>query len=174
MRKRLISLDGSDDSTQGTDWLDPEHAALVEVTSEADGYPIEGALLPHLGRGWRAGTAGTQIIRLLFDEPQTIRAIRLAFKEERDARTQEFLLRWLPHGTTSWKDLIRQQWNFSPPQTIEEREEYKVDLASVAGLELSISPDIGGGGIRASLEKMQVSVAKSRNGPVGVPTDEIA
>ena len=160
MRKRLISSAGEIESTPAGDWLELEHAALVEVTSEADGYPIEGALLTARERGWRAGTAGTQIIRVLFDEPQTIRTIRLVFKEDRDARTQEFLLRWLPHGTKSWKDLVRQQWNFSPPQTVEEREEYKVDLASVAALELSINPDIGRQGIQASLERMQVSVAR--------------
>jgi len=160
MRKRLISSAHEVDSTVAHDWLELEHAARVEVTSEADGYPIEGALLPGLRRGWRAGTAGTQIIRLLFDEPQTIRVIRLVFKEERDARTQEILLRWLPHGTQSWKDVVRQQWNFSPPETVEEREEYKVDLASAAALELSINPDISRQGVRASLEKMQVSIAK--------------
>ena len=160
MRKRLISSAGEIGSTPAHDWLELEHAALVEVTSEADGYPIEGALLPARERGWRAGTAGTQVIRLLFDEPQTIRTVRLLFKEERAARTQEFVLRWLPHGSGSWKEIVRQQWNFSPPQTVEEREEYKIDLASVAALELSISPDIGQQGTRASLERMQVSVAK--------------
>ena len=160
MRKRLISSANQSDSTAAHDWLELEHAAVVEVTSEADGYPVEGALLPDRDRGWRAATAGTQVIRLLFDKPQTIRTIRLVFKEERGARTQEFLLRWLPHGTTSWKDLVRQQWNFSPPETMEEREEYKVDLASADALELSISPAIGGQGVRASLEKMQLSVAK--------------
>ena len=158
MRKRLISNPGKVDSPLEANWLELEHAALVEVTSESEEYPIEGALLPHAGRGWRAASAGMQIIRLLFDEPQTVRTIRLVFKEERDARTQEFLLRWLPHGATSWKDLVRQQWNFSPPQTVEEREEYTLDLASVAALELSISPDIGQQRIRASLERMQVSV----------------
>lgn len=160
MRKRLISSAGEIDSTPAHHWLQLEDAAVVEVTSEADGYPIEEALLPARERGWRAGTPGTQIIRLLFDAPQTIRTIRLLFKEERDARTQEFLLRWLPHGTASWKDLVRQQWNFSPPHTVEEREEYKIDLASVAALELRINPDIGQQGTRASLERMQVLVAK--------------
>ena len=158
MRKRLISSAGKIDSTPAHDWLQLEDAALVEVTSEADGYPIEGALLPARKRGWRAATPGRQIIRLLFDEPQTIRTIRLVFKEEQDCRTQEFLLRWLPHGTASWKDLVRQQWNFSPPDTVEEREEYRIDLASVAGLELSINPDISRQAVQASLEKLQLSV----------------
>ena len=139
-------------------WLELQNAALVEVTSEADGFPIEGALLPYQERGWRAGTAGTQTIRLLFDEPQTIRTICLLFKENQAARTQEFLLRWRPHGTALWRDVVRQQWNFSPPHTAEEREAYKVDLVSAAALELSVNPDVSQHGVRASLEKMQLSV----------------
>jgi len=157
MRTRLISSAGKIESTQAPDWLELDPAARVEVTSEADGYPIEGALLPAAGRGWRAGTPGRQIIRLLFDEPQIIRTIRLVFKEEQDVRTQEFLLRWLPHGTESWREVVRQQWNFSPPDTVEECEEYKVQLVSAAALELSINPDISRQGVKASLEKLQLS-----------------
>jgi hypothetical protein len=160
MRKRLISTHGSTPTTLHTDWLELAQAALVEVTSEEDGYPIEGALLPDPERGWRAATPGTQIIRLLFDVPQHIRTIRLVFKEKQDARTQEFLLRWLPHGTNSWRDVVRQQWNFSPPQTIEEREEYKLNLTSATALELTIIPDISQRGMRASLEELQLSVGE--------------
>jgi hypothetical protein len=158
MRKRLISSPGKVGSPLGDNWLELEDAALVEVTSEAVGYPVEGALLSDQQRGWRAATPGTQIIRLLFDQPQTIRTIRLVFKEEQAARTQEFLLRWRPHGTMSWKDLVRQQWNFSPPQTVKECEEYKIDLVSAAALELSINPDISQQGMCASLEELRLSV----------------
>src|ERR1051325_4018836 len=101
MRKKLISNPKSQ-AAQADHWLDLQEIAQVEVTSEADGYPVEGALLPQKERGWRAGTAGTQTIRLLFDEPQTVRSVRLVFKEDQAARTQEFLLRWLPRGA-SWK-----------------------------------------------------------------------
>jgi len=64
------------------------------------------------------------------------------------------VLRWLPHGTRSWKDAVRQQWNFNPSQAVEEFEEYPVYLASVAALELSIEPDISQRGILASLERL--------------------
>ena len=137
-------------------WLELDQAALVEVTSEAEGYPVEGALLSD-GRGWRADTPGPQTIRLLFDHPQTIHLIRLVFKEENFARTQEFVLRWLPYGAGSWKDVVRQQWNFSPPNAIEECEEYKVELSSAAALEVSIQPDISLGESRASLHRLQVA-----------------
>ena len=143
-------------ATQASGWLELDQAALVEVTSEADGFPVEGALLRN-GHGWRADTPGTQTIRLLFDQPQTIHLIRLVFKEEDLSRTQEFVLRWLPSGAGSWKDLVRQQWNFSPPNTVEECEEYKVELSAAAALELSIKPDISLGESRASLHRMQVA-----------------
>ena len=158
MRKRLISPTRETDISAERCWLELERATLVEVTSEADAYPIEGALLNDEKRGWRAGVPGIQTIRLLFDAPQTIQTIRVVFKEEEIVRTQEFVLRWLPHGVGSWKDIVRQQWNFSPPNTVDEYEEYNVELSSAAALELTINPDIARGEARASLARLQVAV----------------
>ena len=158
MRKTGLSPIGNNSVARGHDWLDLEQAARVEVSSEAEGYPVEGALLKDVRGGWRASEPGTQTIRVFFDYPQTIRVIRLVFKEKEFARTQEFVLRWLPRGTRTWKDVIRQQWNFSPPITETECEEYKVDLRSATGLELSVCPDISGGETRASLESLQLRV----------------
>ena len=157
MRKRLVSPIHNSAATRAEGWLELDQNATVEVTSEAEGYPVEEALLRD-GRGWRADTPGTQTIRLLFDQPQTIHLIRLVFKEEAFARTQEFVLRWLPDGAGSWKDVVRQQWNFSPPNTTEECEEYRFKLSSVAALELSIKPDISLGEARASLQRLQLAV----------------
>jgi hypothetical protein len=158
MRKTLISTIRKSDVEPSHDWLDLGQAARVEVTSEAHSFPIEGALLNDGQRGWRASVPGVQTIRLVFDRPQTIRLIRLVFKEAETARTQEFVLRWLAHGADVWREVVRQQWNFSPPNTIDEYEEYNVELSSAAALELSINPDISKGGARASLEKLRVSV----------------
>jgi hypothetical protein len=94
MRKRLISPIRSTGAVLERSWLELDRAAVVEVTSEAAAYPVEGALLNEGERGWRAATPGVQTVRLLFDKPQTIRRIRLVFKEQEFARTQEFVLRW--------------------------------------------------------------------------------
>jgi hypothetical protein len=155
MRKTRLSPNRNSSGGQG--WLDLEQAARVEVSSEAGGYPVEGTLLKDVQDGWRASEPGVQTIRLLVDHPQTIRVIRLVFKEKEFPRTQEFVLRWLPRGASAWKDIVRQQWNFSPPMAEDACEEYKVDLSSAAGLELSIRPDISGGKTRASLERLQLS-----------------
>jgi hypothetical protein len=156
MRKTRLPPIGSSVVTTGYDWLDLEQAARVDVSSEAEGYPVEGALLKDVQGGWRASEPGIQTVRLFFDHPQTVRVIRLVFKEKEFARTQEFVLRWLPHGAQAWKDVVRQQWTFSPPITEIESEEYNVDLPLATGLELRVRPNISGGETTASLERLEV------------------
>lgn len=162
MRKTRLSPIGSSSGAPGHNWLDLEQSARVEVSSEAEGYPVEGALLKNVKGGWRASEPGIQTIRLVFNQRQTIRVIRLVFKEKEFARTQEFVLRWLAQGAQTWKDIIRQQWTFSPPVTDSECEEYKVDLLLATGLELSVRPDISGGDTRASLESLQLWVCPEK------------
>jgi len=50
MRKRLVSSIRSSGATRANGWLELDQAAMVEVTSEAEGYPVEEALLRD-GRG---------------------------------------------------------------------------------------------------------------------------
>jgi len=157
MRKRLIASASQDIPHSNAGWLDLGSAAIVEVTSEAKEYPVESALVSGEMRGWRAGTSGAQTIRLVFDEPQKLTRISLVFEESEIARTQEFVLRWYPEGGRSFREIVRQQWNFSPPHTIREVEEYRVELSDVGSLELVIVPDISRGAARASLKSLRVS-----------------
>ena len=151
MRKRIIPQDVQMSIPLDQGWLDVERLALVEVTSEDPAHPIESAMLPDSGSVWRASYPGGQTIRLLFDEPLGLKRIRLEFHEEQYERTQEFTLRWSDDGGQSYQLLVRQQFNFSPPETTCEIEDYTVDLDGVLALELRIVPDISGGNIRASL-----------------------
>jgi hypothetical protein len=66
-------------------------------------------------------------------------------------------LRWSPDGGRSFREIVRQQWNFSPPQTIREVEEYQVDLSGVTVFELVIVPNISRGAARASLQSLRLS-----------------
>ena len=114
-------------------WLDLDRAASVEVTSEDKEYPVECALVADETRGWRAADSGTQTIRLIFDEPQRLTRIALVFEETETERTQEFVLRWSGDGGRSFRDIVRQQWNFSPPDTVREIEEYQIELSECHG-----------------------------------------
>ena len=157
MRKSIITPGGQDAATPADDWLDLDRLARVEVTSEDPGHPIESALIPDRGPGWRAGGPGSQVIRLRFDEPQRVRRVWLHFAESAVARTQEFVLRWGTGDGQPTRDVVRQQWTFSPDGSTHETEDYRVDLWAVAVLELVISPDISGGGASASLAEMRVA-----------------
>jgi hypothetical protein len=156
MRKRLITPIPQDDPSLDEGWLDLDDAAVVEVTSEEKEYPVESALVLGEMRGWRAADSGTQTIRLIFDEPQRLTRISLVFEETETERTQEFVLRWSSDGGRSFREIVRQQWNFSPPKTMREVEEYRVELSDVSVLELVIVPDISGGAARASLRSLRL------------------
>ena len=159
MRKRLTTPIPQNAPPLDEGWLDLYDAAVVEVTSEEKEYPVESALVSGEMRGWRAADSGTQTIRLIFDEPQRLTRISLVFEETETERTQEFVLRWSPDGGRSFREIVRQQWNFSPPNTIREVEEYPVELSGVAVLELVIVPDISRGAARASLKSLRLPVS---------------
>jgi uncharacterized protein (DUF736 family) len=152
MRKRIVEA-GPDpqrgESDQG--WLDLDQIATVEVTSEDPSFPIESAFSPNRGRGWRASQKGEQQIRIIFDEPISLHRIQLRFDETESERTQEFTLRWSSAAGAPPKEIVRQQWNFSPAGSTTEVEDYSIDLNAVSMLELAIQPDLGRGAAIASL-----------------------
>jgi len=157
MRKRIIELDKREVEKTEHHWLNLESLTCVEMTSEDEAHPVESALVPGSGSGWRASESGDQTLRLLFDEPRRIVLIRLLFQENNQERTQEFVLRWSADGGKSYHDIARQQYNFSLPDSARELEDYGVDLNSVTALELCITPDISGGSARASLAEWRIA-----------------
>jgi hypothetical protein len=157
MRKRLIDPTAERLGTLGQGWLDLERAAVVEVTSEDQAFPVESAFGSEDTRGWRAAAPGHQTIRLIFDHPQRLKCVSLVFEEDEIGRTQEFVLRWSSDGGSTLREIVRQQWNFSPPESIREVEQYQVDLHDVNVLELVIKPDVAGGVARASLKNLRLS-----------------
>jgi hypothetical protein len=138
-------------------WLDLEELAHIEVSSEDPQHPVEGALVVGDDRGWRAGQAGPQTIRILFDRPVPVRRMILSFIEPEVTRTQEFVIRWSADGGRSFRDVVRQQWNFSPIGSAREGEDYRVELSDVTVLELTIVPDVSGGAARASLAQWRIA-----------------
>ena len=157
MRKRIITRGTQGIRPPDEGWLDLENLAQVELTSEDASYPFESALKPGAGSGWRASEPGRQTVRLLFDKPLRIRRVRLAFHEDEQQRTHEFLLRWSPDGGRSYREIVRQQYNFSPPDNTRDIEDYEVDLVGLTVLEISISPDISRGSAIASIAELRLA-----------------
>lgn len=157
MRKRIITPVQQETASPDQDWLNVEDLAEVEITSEDAAHPIESALLTGRTSGWRAAGPGEQTIRILFTYPQRLRRIWLNFVEPRIERTQEYFLRWSPDGGQSFREIVRQQWNFSPQGATCEMEDHHVELPAVTVLELSIIPDKSGGNAFASLEQLRIA-----------------
>ena len=138
------------------DWIELS-TITVEVTSENPGHTVERCLLHDSDEGgWRAGEPGVQTIRLLFDQAQDVHRIFLCFVETSAARTQEFAIRW-SDGTDGLKEIVRQQWNFSPNGATSEIEDYDVSLKGVRVLELTINPDIKGADAYASITRLRLA-----------------
>ena len=128
MRKAL--MDASDICSAGRtseEWLELERMTKVETTSEDPKFPIESALSLRKGSGWRAATIGIQVIRLIFDERKDLGRIKLVFSEAETERTQQFTLRWARDPNGPSREIVRQQWNFSPHGSTCEVEDYSVD-----------------------------------------------
>ena len=156
--RKLVGTPASREVSRGEeDWLDLERTARVEISSEDESHPVEAALVRGAWSGWRAAGPGEQALRLLFDEPRRLRRISLLFLEEERARTQEFVLRWSPDGGQTFREVVRQQYNFSPAGATREAEDYEVALDGVTALELVITPDVSGGSARASLERLRLA-----------------
>jgi hypothetical protein len=157
MRKRITSPVQQEAAPRDQAWLNVEELAEVEITSEDAAHPIESALLPGGTSGWRAAGPGKQTIRLLFSHPQRLRRIWLSFEETGVERTQEYVLRWSPDGGQSFREIVRQQWNFSPQGATGQTQDHHVDLPAVTMLELDIIPDISGGTALASLAQLRLA-----------------
>ena len=156
MRKRIVPLPPGKNADKEPDWLGMETSAEAEVTSEDVDFPLESALGILPGPGWKAGRPGMQTIRLLFDHPLSVRRIHLEFFEEERERMQEFILLWSGDGGKTYREIVRQQFNFNSAAT-REIEDYSVELDGVSALELRIIPDLGRREACATLRRLQIA-----------------
>ncbi|MEO6807220.1 MAG: hypothetical protein ABI286_09160 [Edaphobacter sp.] len=139
MRKSIVSPSAVAQTPIDEVWRNLERIARVEISSEDASFPIEQALGKKETAGWRAAETGPQMIRLHFDEPLNIRRLRLHFVDKATERSQEFAV--FAGSGHELKEVVRQQWTFTPHGSTEEVEDYAVNLSGITTLELKIDPD---------------------------------
>jgi hypothetical protein len=156
MRKQIIkSTSSAAEITPGG--LDVSAIAIVLVTSELSDHPVENVFDGGHGPGssrWIAGTDGEQTFNLAFDAPQDIRSVALEIEETTESRTQELQLAVSLDGGKSYRELLRQEFHFSPEGSTFEREEWTINLNGVTHLRFQIKPDKGGRPARASISSL--------------------
>ena len=155
MRKRLIDAEiHPQPEADSPNWLDLGSLASVEVTSEHPDFPVESAFTGQVS-GWRANGCGEQTIRLVFDEPTAVNRIQLRFHESQIERTHEFTLSY--QGQSDSREIVRQQWSFSPQGSTSEQAKPHVNSGRVISLELKLKPDLQPERAVASLTSFRVS-----------------
>ena len=146
MRKRI--LQPSPETPPAAKEIDIASIATVVVTSETEENPVENLFDGRPGRGgarWQASGPGEQTIVLEFDAPQSIRRVVFEVEETEAERRQEVDLSVSADGGASYREVVRQEYNFSPNGATFEREDWHVAADGVTHLRLRIRPDKGGG-----------------------------
>jgi hypothetical protein len=157
VRKKIVNADRTIASPEPASyWMDLARIAAVEVTSEDPEFPVE-SVFAGGGPGWRAARKGEQQIRLIFDQPLSVHRIQLRFLESTHDRLQEFTIGWSASGGGPPREIVRQQWNFSPGGSTSELEDYVVNLDGVSALELAITPDLTNNEALATLAGWRVA-----------------
>lgn len=155
MRKQIITPTSAPSPPAGG--LNLDAIATVLVTSELAGHPVENAFDGRRGPGgsqWISESGGEQTVKLAFDAPQNIRSVGLEIEETEVSRTQELQLAVSNDGEKTYRELLRQEFNFTPGGSTFEREEWTINAAGVTHLRLQIKPDKSGQPCRASLTSL--------------------
>ncbi|MEO0947403.1 MAG: discoidin domain-containing protein [Cyanobacteria bacterium J06641_5] len=143
MRKQILG-NSTPVTAPSDDLLDIATLAAATITSEDPAHPLENAFDGQRGPGssyWQAATPDLQTITLAFDTPQTLRQIVLEIEETQATRSQELVLAYSQDGGQTYREIQRQGYNFSPPGTTWEREEWQVNCDRLTHLRLEIDPD---------------------------------
>ena len=146
LRKQILGTPPPSPSVRGAAEKDIAAIATVLVTSEDPSHPIDHAFDDQRAPGgsrWIAGQPGEQTVILVFDAPQTIRRVLLDIEEPEVTRVQELDVSVSIDGGETYRELVRQEFNFSPPDTTLEREAWPVNVNAATHLRLRIKPDKG-------------------------------
>jgi hypothetical protein len=153
LRKQILTTHRTM-SGRGAAEKDIAAVATVLVSSEDPRHPIDYAFDGQRGPGasrWIAAQSGEQTLILAFDTPQAIRKILVEVEEPEISRTQEMAVSISQDGGQTYRELMRQEYNFSPPGTTLEHEEWSIKADAISHLKLTIKPDKGGEAGHATL-----------------------
>lgn len=137
-------------SETAVQWLELD--AVADVTIVAGGRRV--ARVPGL---WSADSPGEQMIEIRFHHRTPVRRLRVVSSERNESRTQEMTI-WISlRGGEQHRELLRQQFSFSPNGVTEKVEEYALQLEDVSSIQLRIVPSINGRPAVARVSELHVA-----------------
>ena len=158
VRKRPLAADTAA-AAHAADEIDIAGCATIAYSSEDPAHPVENLLDGKSGPGgtrWiSARPDTTEHIVVEFDEPQTISRLVYEVEETMRDRTQEVRVEASNDGGRTYRQILVQEYNFSPRGATFQREEQRFDLRQVSRLRLTIVPNKSGSGA-ASLTTLRL------------------
>jgi hypothetical protein len=144
LRKRALEADAA--TSVGTaDEIDIAGCATIAYSSEKPAHPVD-----HLLDG-RSGPGGTRWISarpdvieqiiMEFDQPQAISRLVYEVEEAVRERTQEVRVEVSEDGGRTYRQILVQEYTFSPGGAMYQREEQRLNLLSASHLRLTIVPN---------------------------------
>jgi hypothetical protein len=124
--------------------------ASVAYSSEDPAHPVENLFDGRSGPGatrWMSARPDTiEHIVLEFDQPQTIARLVYEVEEAMRERTQEIRVEVSEDGGRTYRQILVQEYTFSPRGATYQREDQHFELHRVTHLRLTIVPNKDGSG----------------------------
>jgi hypothetical protein len=159
LRKRPLDEHSSRGQRSDPDEIDISACATVAYSSEVPAHPVEHLFDTSQGRGgtrWLSGRADfPEQLQIEFDQPQSIRRLLFEAEERGRARTQEVRVEVSTDGGNTYRQILVQEYTFSPEGATFQREDLRFELDGVTHLWLTIVPNKNGSGM-ASLTSLRL------------------
>jgi hypothetical protein len=150
IRKRLMS-DKVSVPGESTGEIDIARHATLAYWSEDPDHPLEHLIDRHFGPGatrWASARPNaTEYIVLEFDHVQRVSRLIYEVEERREQRTQEVRVEVWSDRDRTYRQVLVQDYNFSPQGATFEHEDVQLDLPAISHMRLTIVPNKGGSGI---------------------------
>src|SRR5882757_503393 len=150
LRKHLMS-DPSSPHPQTAGEIDIATHAILAYSSEDPDHPLEHLIDGHFGRGatqWASGRPNaTERIVLEFDHPQRISRLIYEVEECWQERTQEVRVEVSADRGRSYRQILAQDYTFSPQGATLQHEDLQLDLPAITHLRVTIVPNKSGTGV---------------------------
>ena len=165
VRKRLLPKEGENPAAFAGE-IDIATHAVLAYTSEDPDHPIDNLIDGHYGRHstfWAGANANTvERIIVEFDQPQSVSWMIYEVEDCACARTQEVSVEVSSDGGRTYRQMLVQEYTFSPAGATFQREVQRLNLPPISHLRLTIVPDKHGSGA-AKLNSLRLFAAESRS-----------
>jgi hypothetical protein len=133
VRKRSLAADTA--AGRAADEIDIARCAMIAYSSEEPAHPVENLLDGQSGPGgtrWISARSNTtEHIVVEFDQPQAISRLVYEVGEAMRERTQEVRVEASDDGGRTYRQILVQEYNFSPQGATFQREDQRFDLRQV-------------------------------------------